>query len=250
MAEIVIKTQPSNKTVAEFATATFTVVLSGSAADTDSYLSASLKQWYISSSKAAVAGATGLTLTLSNVQESQNGVQYFFMANSASVAGTKVTSSAATLTVTSETEYAGIDTVKTANARYEHLGNVWGYKNFIPLMISSSEVAERYCPHFASKRDMRQFISLENDITAMSQTPTLAAAQQPSRSYNTVWIAESQLDSYSKIGQNGYRMFIPLYYSGSQVLERYCPHFETEHDVQQFVNREVEIGSFNQVLGE
>jgi len=250
MAVIAIKTNPSNTSVAEFGTATFTVELTGSSADKSSYLSASHKQWYISSSKAAVAGATGLTLTLTNMQESQNSVQYFFMANSASVAGTLVTSSAATLTVVSEPAYLGIDQDKTANAKYEHLGVTTGYKIYIPLMISSSQVAERYCPHFTSKRDMRQFISLENEVSTMAQTPTLAASQQTSRSYNTILIAESKLDSYSKIGQSGYKMFIPLYWSGSQALERYCPHFETEHDVMQFIDREVEVGSFNQVLGE
>ena len=245
MAAIAIQTQPSDTTVAEFGTATFTTVLSGSSADTVSYLTSS-NQWFNSSSLTAISNATASTLTLTNVQEGQNGIRYFMTAHSASAAGTAVTSSIVTLRVASEPEFQNVDQDKTANARYEHLGVKTGYKVFIPLVLSGSEMDERYCPHFQSKRDMRQFIS--HEVGRMNQIIT-SSTQQASRSYNGVWIAESQLGSYSHIGDSGYKVFIPLYFSGSQVLERYCPHFETEHDVQQFIDKQIEIGTFNQVLG-
>ncbi|HTU17837.1 MAG TPA: immunoglobulin domain-containing protein [Gemmataceae bacterium] len=92
----VITGQPSNQTVIEGNTATFTVAASGSPAP--------VVQWQVSTDGGKtfsdISGATSTTLTLSNVQASQNGYEY--QAVFTNLYGTAATS-AATLTVNAAT---------------------------------------------------------------------------------------------------------------------------------------------------
>lgn len=247
---IVINTQPSSATVAEFATATFTVVLSGSIDDPKGYLTSS-KQWY-KSPWSAVAGQTTTTLTLANVQDTDNGNVYYFAAHSASATGTKITSSAVRLTVANkQVPYDGIDQAECAEGNYANLGSLpFGYQWFIQLIISGSELSETYCPHFVSKQDMREFILREVEQNSMTETPAAnGTAPVSTFVHNTVTVAKTEITSYDGLGQTGYKYWLPLTISESYVPERYCPHFVTRQDAKTFVDGVVAAGTFTSSIG-
>ncbi|HTU21258.1 MAG TPA: immunoglobulin domain-containing protein [Gemmataceae bacterium] len=101
-----VTTQPTNQTVTAGATATFTTAASGTPTPT--------VQWQVSTNVGQtwtdISGATSTTLTLSDVQASQNGYEYqAIFTNSAGTA----TSNAATLTVQAQTTTPTVTTQPT-----------------------------------------------------------------------------------------------------------------------------------------
>ncbi|HVU33786.1 MAG TPA: immunoglobulin domain-containing protein [Opitutaceae bacterium] len=161
----VITTQPVNATVMEHASASFSVVAIGATPLT--------YQW--TRNGAAIAGATGATLALTNVQPSDAASYAVVVTNSLGTA----TSSAATLTVTGISfagDYFGTLSGGGTWALHVHSDNTATYLAFLPDRHSAIVVQLTIDASGTFTTTGSEIVTTSTTSTAAVETPPIAAA--------------------------------------------------------------------------